>query len=220
MAKALDFGPTPAPAAAHPAREPVSIVELPLRRNLDFEPAAGADAAGSECAHTPRRSSTPPRPTDRGRERESDRMQSSSQGLPRKKQEGPDSLPDAMAPSDPTWTSPLCRVAGWSLELDNVMRSLAMYCLFGSGRDATLATSSLTSVERVCKAATSADLLPSRGSPRLWTESPQGSDARGLRRSAGAFAAKRFRSQGLASMDDHLECTIPEECTVCFVWQT
>ena len=90
MAKGLDFGPTPAPAAAaaHPAREPVSTVEpLPLRRNSDFEPAAGAGAAGSECAHPA--PSTPPRPTDRRRERESDGTPSSSQGRPRKKREEP-----------------------------------------------------------------------------------------------------------------------------------
>ena len=97
MAKGLDFGPTPAPAAAHPAREPVSTVEpLPLRRNLDFEPAAGAGAAGSECAHPA--PSTPPRPTDRRRERESDGTPSSSQGRPRKKREEP----EAAAPPHPT----------------------------------------------------------------------------------------------------------------------
>ena len=96
MAKGLDFGPTPAPAAAHPARAPVSIMEpLPLRRNLDFEPAAGAGAAGSECAQPP---STPPRPMDRRRERESDGTPSSSQGRPRKKREEP----EAAAPPHPT----------------------------------------------------------------------------------------------------------------------
>jgi hypothetical protein len=40
----------------------------------------------------------------------------------------------------------------------------------------------------------------------------------GALQGSGAFAAKRFCSQGLASIDDFLECTLPEECTACFIW--
>jgi len=88
-AKGPDVGPTP----AHPAPlagSPETSSLAPLSRVLNYEPASAGDGAGagapdSEGANPP---TTPPRPPERGRERDSDGTPSSALAPPRKRREG------------------------------------------------------------------------------------------------------------------------------------